>query len=112
MTGTKATLRELTAAHFGPYLGGTFIFQAPAGSNGKPAADTTMELLEVSPGRKVPAGRQPFSLLFRRTDGPELSPVLHRIVHEAFEPEWMHLSRIAPPLDRNPAESYYEAVFK
>ena len=111
MTGMKPTLRELTAAHFEPHAGGTFIFQAPEDANGNPGPETAMELLEVSLGRKVPAARQPFSLLFRRTAGPELAPVLHLIVHEAFEQEWMYLSRIAPPLDRDPAESYYEAAF-
>src|SRR6266498_4549022 len=63
MTAMKPTLRELTAAHFEPHAGGTFIFQAPADANGNPGAETTMELLEVSLGRKVPAARQPFSLL-------------------------------------------------
>jgi len=111
MTATKASLKDVTSAHFELYVGGTFVFQAPPDSSGNPGAKTSMELLSVKLGRKLPMPRHPFALLFRRTSGPELGPVLHLVIHEAMEPEAMHIARVAPPLDLNPAESYYEAIF-
>lgn len=107
----KVTLKDVAAVHFEPYVGGTFVFQAPADASGNGGAQTAMELLSVTLGRKLAIPRHPFSLLFRRTSGPELGPVLHILIHEGFEPELMHVARIAPPLDMNPAESYYEAIF-
>ena len=107
----RVSLKDAAAVHFEPYVGGTFIFEAAAEVSGNPGARTSMELLSVTLGRKLTIPRHPFSLLFRRTAGPELGPVLHLVIHEGFEPELMHVSRIAPPLDMNPAESYYEAIF-
>ncbi len=111
MTAMKVALKDAAAAHFEPYVGGTFVFQAPPDAAGNPGAQTSMELLLVSLGKKLAIPRHPFSLLFRRISGPELGMELHIVIHEAFEPELMHIARIAPPLDLDPAESYYEAVF-
>ena len=70
-----------------------------------------MKLLSVDPGRKFNAGRQPFSLLFLRLSGPELDPVLHLMLHDAFEQDWIYVSRVTAPLECDSREAYYEAVF-
>jgi hypothetical protein len=109
--GAKPEVDVLSAAHFQPYQGGLFRFQPP--DDGEPVE---MELLEVSTPRK-PARevdryrREPFSLLFRGAPGRTVAPVLHTLIHDAFEPCLIFVSRVVPPVDRDPKEAYYEAVF-
>lgn len=107
----KPDVRSMTATHFEPLIGQDFIFQVPAGESSPAGPATTLELLEVSQGRKLGSGRIPFALLFRLKSGPRLADVLHRIVHEQFTPDLLYLSPVVPPLDRDPREMYYEAVF-
>ena len=109
-SAVKPSVEAFTANHFLPYAGDIFRFQPPG--NGAPLA---MELLEVmSPPKPARGGayrREPFSLLFRGSPGQTMAPVLHTMVHHAFEPGLIFVSRIIPPADRDPKEAYYEAVF-
>ena len=109
-TGTKPSVEAFTANHFVPYTGDIFRFQPPG--NGAPIE---MQLLEVmSPPKPVRGGvygREPFSLLFRGAPELPMAPVLHTLLHHAFEPGLIFVSRIIPPADRDPKEAYYEAIF-
>lgn len=109
-TGTRPSVEALTADHFLPYSGDIFRFQPPG--NGAPIE---MELLEVmSPPKPARGGtytREPFSLLFRGAPGQAMAPVLHTLLHHAFEPGLIFVSRIIPPAGRDPMEAYYEAIF-
>jgi hypothetical protein len=109
-SGIKPSVEAFTANHFLPYLGTIFRFQPPG--NGAPIE---LELLEVmsppKPARGSAYRREPFSLLFRAGPGQEMAPVLHTLVHDAFEPGLIFVSRIIPPVDRDPKEAYYEAIF-
>jgi hypothetical protein len=106
----KPSVAAFTANHFLPYTGTIFRFQPPG--NGAPIE---LELLEVmSPPKPTRGGayrREPFSLLFRGASGQTMAPVLHTLLHDAFEPGLIFVSRIIPPSDRDPNEAYYEAVF-
>jgi hypothetical protein len=108
--GTKPSVEAFTADHFLPYIGSIFRFQPPGDG-----APIEMELLEVmSPPKPARGGayrREPFSLLFLGAPGQMMKPVLHTLLHDAFEPDLIFLSRIIPPADRDPKEAYYEAVF-
>jgi hypothetical protein len=107
----KPDVSAQTAAHFEAFVGHDFTFQAPPDARGGSGAQTILELLDVSTGRKIGSGRVPFALLFRLKSGPQLGEVLHTILHDAFTPDLLYLSAIVPPMDRDSAQMYYEAVF-
>jgi len=112
---SKPTLSEFTAESFQPYIGATFVFHR-AMPDGSPASDSAeLELLEVSnpPGgsrNRDPRWRQPFSLLFVLRQGSLSTNGLCRMLHGAFEPSDLLLSRVEVR-DRPASQQYYEAVF-
>jgi hypothetical protein len=109
---SKPTIADVTSDHFRRNDGSRFRFRGRQ----EGAAETEMELIEVLSFSKVPPGshvkrEEPFSVLFRKTAGPELPQTLQLMLHEDFEHDWIYLSRVQPPLGLDPQESYYEAVF-
>ncbi len=104
----KPSVREFTADHFLPHQGSVFRFEPAAGE------PVELELIEVARYRRPNSngiGREPFSLLFRGVQPRAMAPVLHTLIHEAFAPCLIYVSRIIPPAGLDPREAYYEAVF-
>jgi uncharacterized protein DUF6916 len=112
----RVGIGEMTAEMWVPLVGEVFMFVPSAGDAGASAEPTALELLDVSQyasrtrsGNQHPP-REPFSLLFTLRSLTPLGKGLHRLVHEAFAPDDLLLSRVLVP-GRDPRATYYEAVF-
>jgi hypothetical protein len=108
-------LDKLTHEDFAPHLRQTFMLSlGPWGQPHDPAAHGTarmLELIEVDAlGSAAPAasaGRQPFSLIFRETDGGYLPQRTYAIKHPVLE--WIDLFLV--PIGPDQAGMRYQAVF-
>jgi len=108
----KVGLAQFTAPLFVGRVGEVFRLSPSDDAPGTAGGLFDLELIEVrQPGRGGgEAAREPFALLFALRSRTPLEPGLHRLVHEAFEPDDLFLSRVFVP-GRDPRAVYYEAVF-
>jgi hypothetical protein len=108
----KVGLAQFTAPLFVGRVGEVFRLSPSDDAPGTAGGLFDLELIEVrQPGRGGgEAAREPFALLFALRSRTSLEPGLHRLVHEAFEPDDLFLSRVFVP-GRDPRAVYYEAVF-
>jgi uncharacterized protein DUF6916 len=110
----KKGLADFTGATLLPYAGQVFVFQRPAGPDGRPGGEARLVLLEVNQYPRQPGlSRDPFSLLFVMKGQAPLEKGLPRLMHQDFEPFDIFLQRVTVPKYENidPAGMYYEAVF-
>jgi hypothetical protein len=108
----KVGLAAFTAELFLGRIGEVFRLTRSVESPGAVQASCELELIDVRRGTR-PTGarlREPFALLFILRSRMPLGPGLHRLVHDAFAPDDLFLSRVVVP-DRDPRAIYYEAVF-
>jgi hypothetical protein len=105
-------LAQFTARLFVGRVGEVFRLAPSDDARGTAGGPFELELIEVrrAGGGGGEAAREPFALLFALRNRTPLGPGLHRLVHEAFEPDDLFLSRVFVP-GRDPRAVYYEAVF-
>ncbi len=116
---------DCAADNFLPYVGEMFTFQQSSDEQRDIGDSVELELVEVRHyGQRLGIGnvdsrpstherRESFSLLFVLRSSAPLGKGLHRLIHRAFEPCDLFLSRVVVPEpgqgDRG--KIYYEAVF-
>jgi len=107
----RVGLAQFTAQLFVGRVGEVFRLIPSDDAPGVARGPFELELIEVRrSGGGGQATREPFALLFTLRSRAPLGPGLHRLVHGAFEPDDLFLSRVFVP-GRDPRAVYYEAVF-
>ncbi len=96
-------LADLSAEDFSPHAGSCYRLRPRGG--GEPIQ---LELIEVTPGARVPGRkRQGFSLVFRGPHRPGVPQAIYQLEHEAMGTFEIFLVPITP----DPQGALYEAVF-
>lgn len=92
---------SLSLSLFAPLVGESFTLQAADGF-------VEAELLSAQPGHPAPGGApEPFSLLWRGPQAPQLQQGMHVVAHPAMEPAEIFLVPVGVDADG----TQYQAIF-